>query len=117
MTASARAQITTLTELCQQALDLIQTSLEKKPSELKEEVDQAERVLVQIRDRLIDMLRQDSVSEAAPQRRAALNGINAVLSLVVGVEYPVGGIHRNHLEQAQHTLQVLLEQKHISILT
>lgn len=105
---TAAQQITTLTELCQHAIDLLQTSLEQKPSELKEEVDQAERTVVQLRNRLIDMLRQDSTSTDAQQRRSALNDINAALSLIVGTEYSVGGIHRNHLEQAQRLLEPLV---------
>jgi hypothetical protein len=104
---TAAQQITTLTELCQHAIDLLQTSLKQKPSELKEEVDQAERTVVQLRNRLIDMLRQDSTSTDAQQRRSALNDINAALSLIVGTEYSVGGIHRNHLEQAQRLLEPL----------
>jgi hypothetical protein len=54
------------------------------------------------------MLRQDSTSTDAQQRRSALNDINAALSLIVGTEYSVGGIHRNHLEQAQRLLEPLV---------
>jgi hypothetical protein len=108
MTAPAQQQITTLTDLCQQALDLLQSSVQQKPGQLKEEVDQAERMVVQMRNRLIDMLRQDSVSAEAQQRRSALNDVNAALSLIVGTEYSVGGVHRDHLEQAQRLLEPLV---------
>lgn len=106
MTA-AQQQSTTLTRLCQQALELIQQSISEKPSDLKEEVDEAERTVVQLRNRLIDMLRQDSTSDTAEQRRSALNDVNAALSLIVGTEYSVGGVHRNHLEMAQRLLEPL----------
>ncbi|MBV9546337.1 MAG: hypothetical protein JOY61_18355 [Chloroflexi bacterium] len=88
-------------DLCREALQLLEEALGKPPPELSAEVDVAEQKIAQLRDELIDRLR------AAPDQalRAALDNVNAALSLVVGVEYPVGGVQRDMLKQARTALE------------
>ncbi len=73
------------------------------PAELKAEVDVAERAIVALRDALIVSLR--SASEAGARR--ALDQVNIALSLVVGLEYPMGGLQRSMLEGARSVLQAV----------
>jgi hypothetical protein len=55
-----------------------------------------------LRDELIAELRTSG-------RRTGLDRVNAVLSLVVGLEYPAAGIQRNLIEQARDALQALVD--------
>ena len=95
MTAQAPAH------LRDQAVQLLQDALDKPPTELKAEVDAAERAVVALRDALIDRLRQSPTESV----RAALDQVNVCLSLVVGLEYPLGGLQRQMLEQARTALE------------
>jgi hypothetical protein len=42
--------------------------------------------------------------------RHTLDGVNVALSLIVGLEYPMGAIPRKMLENARATLQAALER-------
>ena len=90
----------TLAELCDEAVRLLDDALGKPPAELKAEVDVAERAVVALRDGLI-VRRRESPSEAV---QARLDQVNVALSLVVGLEYPLGGLQRQMLDQARSVL-------------
>jgi hypothetical protein len=79
--------------------------LQKPPVELKSEVDDAERAVVRLRDELIERWR----SEPQEPTGRALEQVNVALSLIVGLEYPMGGIERKLLEDAHHALQSALD--------
>ena len=90
-----------LHDLCDRARTMITAALQQQPPQLGQEVDEIERTIVYLRDALIARLRQEQVSGADTARtRRALDPVNTALSLVVGVEYPAGGIQRKLLEQA-----------------
>ena len=80
----------------------LEDALTRPPDRLGEEVDQVERELATLRDELIADLRANG-------RRAGLDRVNAVLSLVVGLEYPAAGIQRKLIEQARDALGALLD--------
>jgi hypothetical protein len=80
----------------------LEDALARPPDQLGEEVDQVERELATLRDELIADLRANG-------RRAGLDQVNAVLSLVVGLEYPATGIQRTLIEQARDALRALLD--------
>lgn len=93
-------------DLCARARALIAAALQRQPSELGQEVDEIERIVARLRDALIERLRREDAAGADTARtRRALDPVNAALSLVVGVEYPAGGIHRKLLEQAGAVLE------------
>lgn len=92
-------------ELCGEAIWLLDAALSKPPAALKAEVDVAEVAVVALRDQLIRVWR----SSPAPSIRAALDSVNAALSLVVGLEYPMGGLQRDMLKQARSALQSTLD--------
>jgi gamma-glutamyl phosphate reductase len=87
------------TELRQEAIRLLNDALQRPPAELKAEVDVAETAIARLRDELIDRLRAGDTSV-----RPALDNVNAVLSLVVGIEYPAQGVQRPLLQQAHDAL-------------
>ena len=95
--------------LCRDCVARLDDALRLPPAQLGQEVDVVEREVARLRDRLIDQLRQESTSAPAARRRAALDKVNAALSLIVGVEYPAAGIQRSALEQARDTLQQVVE--------
>ena len=87
--------------LCDEAIRLLGDALDKPPAELKAEVDVVERAIVALRDELIDRLRQTPTDSV----RSGLDRVNVALSLVVGLEYPLGGLDRNMLKQARSALE------------
>ncbi len=96
-----------LTELRERALTALGGSLGRPPLALQE-VDSAERAVVRLRDALIVCLRRDADTVEAAAWRTALQQVNAALSLVVAVEYPVAGEQRKLVEQAHAALEALL---------
>lgn len=90
----------TPTELCEAALRRLDDALGKPPGELKAEVDLAEQAVAALRDNLIHHWRESP----SPSVRASLDQVNVALSLIVGLEYPVGGLQRQLLEQARAVL-------------
>ena len=89
-------------ELARSCLAQLEDALKRPPDQLGEEVDQVERDLASLRDQLITQLRSTG-------QRAGLDRVNAVLSLVVGLEYPAAGIQRSLIEQARDALRALLD--------
>jgi tagatose-1,6-bisphosphate aldolase non-catalytic subunit AgaZ/GatZ len=92
------------TELCREALRVLDAAMDKPPTELNAEADTAEREIAALRDLLIERTRQRTLAASS----AALEQVNVALSLVVGLEYPVGGIQRELLDQARTVLRGVL---------
>lgn len=87
-------------DLQAEAMRLIDNALAKPPTELSAEVDDAERAVAALRDALIDRFRQAPTSDL----RRNLDGANVALSYLVGLEYPMGGLQRDMLQQARAAL-------------
>lgn len=100
-----------LIDECQRAIDTVERSLDLPPNALQDRVRLAKRAVVRVRDDLINALREASSPAQREPFRAALNDANVVLSLLIGVEYPAGGVQRSVVEQARDRLRVLLEEK------
>ncbi|MDQ6670871.1 MAG: hypothetical protein M3069_09000 [Chloroflexota bacterium] len=90
-----------------EAVRLLDAASAMPPADLKAEVDSAEQVIVALRDLLIDRLR----STPSPAVRDALDRVNAAASLVVGLEYPMGGLQRTMLEDARTVLLTPLDHE------
>jgi formate-dependent nitrite reductase membrane component NrfD len=101
----------TLAAQCQQAVDRLKQALHEPPSCLGKDVDAVEQIVTQLRDRLIHRLRQTGSSPEATRWQTALERINAALSLIVGVEYPIAGIQRTAIAQASATLAQVLTDR------
>jgi hypothetical protein len=90
-----------------QALEPLEVALRCPPRQVGEFADAAERALVGLRDELIDWLRAHPESGEWARWRATLDRVNAILSVVVGVEYPAAGVQRQPIEQARDALNDL----------
>ncbi len=94
-----------LLQLCQEAMDAIQAVLEAPPRDRHQIVDDSERALVRLRDRLIRRYRQEEDAQVKSGLRSALDQVNIAVSLITGVEYPGAGIQEKTIEQAQDVLK------------
>jgi hypothetical protein len=101
----------TLAAQCQQAVDRLKQALHEPPSCLGKDVDAVEQIVTRLRDRLIHRLHHAGSSPEATRWQAALERINAALSLIVGVEYPIAGIRRSAIAQASATLAQVLTDR------
>ena len=90
-----------IADQCRAATEKIERAMAKHGREFIREMDEVERMIVQLRDTLIDRLRRD---EADGPNHAALERINNALSMIIGLEYPIAGIRRDTLEQVRNTL-------------
>jgi hypothetical protein len=90
-------------EHCRHALARLQDAIDDQTSALTGHVAEAERLLVRARDELIAGRRRAASSDAG------LDDVNAILTLVAGVEYPLGRVHREALRSSAEALGRLLE--------
>ncbi len=99
----------TLQRYCREAIEALDRALSLPGNKVGEPVDEGERAAVRLRDGLIDLLRAESGSDDGAASRSALKQVNAALSVIVGVEYPVGGVQRKRVQLARDTLQSVLD--------
>ena len=78
-------------------------ALEDRPDKIYHDLAEAVRCLVQLRNELTAGRR-----EGEPGDR--LERCNAVLSMVIGGEYPLAGLRRDRLQKARDELASLLNQ-------
>jgi hypothetical protein len=93
-------------ELCDGAVEALDRALRDQPDRLYDDVAEAVRCLVRFRDEMIERQRSDPDAETGGRLRRA----NAILSLVVGGEYPIAGLHRERLEKARDALDKLRKE-------
>jgi hypothetical protein len=107
MDAAAEWDTTAMTDLaaeCRRAIALIDTALTEPPAAVTADADEALRVLVRVRDTLISERRRGDRGRAGSLLR-----VNGVLSLLAGVEYPAGGLHRSSLSRARDALGEIVD--------
>lgn len=90
-------------ELVQEAVHEMNAAVQTDSTRIKKEIEAVEKTVVRLRDHLIGHLRRAGVEEAA-ELRPLLEQVNVAVSLVVSIEYPAGGIHREALEEARDVL-------------
>jgi hypothetical protein len=88
---------------CRAAIAAIDRALEDRPDKVYHDLADVVRALVQLRDHLI------AKQEGANIER--LERCNAVLSLVIGAEYPLEGVRRDRIQQARDQLTSLLQDR------
>ncbi len=86
------------------ALHALDEALSQPASAATAEVDVAERAVVQLRDVLIEHIRAGPGEPDASRMRNILDQVNAAISLIVAVEYPVRGLQRQVLQQARDAI-------------
>lgn len=90
----------------QRALALMDKLLAERPEKVGHGFSETARCVAAYRDELIGRLRTQD-SEAG---RSRLDGVNAVLSVVVGGHFPLGGIPWDHIEKARGRLERVLRK-------
>ncbi len=90
---------------CRGAVAALERAIELPPLRAGQEADVAERLVVQARDECIAQLRRDGNTQDEGQYRATLDRLNTALSLIIGVEYPSGGVQREMIKQARDVLK------------
>ncbi len=93
---------------CQEAIAALERAQEAPPVQVSQEGDVAERAVVRARNILILRLRQQDDSNRGAMWRGELDRLNGILSLAVGIEYPMAGIQRELIRQACDALKGLL---------
>lgn len=95
-----------LADGCRQAAQQLNATLSEAPNVIVAQVDEVERAVSRLRDGLIAHRRAGS---ATARTSAALDRLNAVLSLIVAVEYPQGAMMRAYIEQARDSLHAIAD--------
>ncbi len=85
-------------------IDQVQACVKAPPDEAKATFGHAMARLVRCRNRAI-------ARTQAPAQDRALRDLNAVLSLMVGIEFPLMGLHRERMEQVTRALQRMRETR------
>jgi hypothetical protein len=111
--AETSSQAQSPEEYRRQAVEMLNKALNASTQEIGSETDRIERGVVELRDALIGQSRQVAEPGEVARVRLALRKVNAALSLIVGVEYPVKGHHRELLEQAR-TLLLDLDREDVA---
>ncbi len=93
---------------CRDAIAILEQALVAPPLQLTKDAGAAARIVVKMRDRIIEWQRQDGSGADADKRKEALNRLNTALTLIVGVQYPSTGVRRKPIEQARDLLQSIL---------
>lgn len=89
------------------ALSAIESVLEDRPGKHVEEISQAVASLVRVRNRLTDVQRNKT---PAPEASEHLRQVNAMLSVVASLEYPLAGLHWQRMELVRDGLAEMLER-------
>jgi hypothetical protein len=84
------------------ALRRLDRLLAERPQEVHEDLSEAVRGIVAIRDDLICRLRADGGG------RDLLDHVNKLLSIAVGAEFPVTGLHWDRVETTRDMLRAML---------
>ncbi len=96
--------------LCREAVDELQRAIDAPLRDVGKQVDHIQRLVVEVRDHLIDEARRaGGLPALAGDRRDALERANVALTLIAEVEYPPAGVQRKPLEQARDVLRALCE--------
>lgn len=83
------------------ALAAFDRALDDRPDKIYDDLAEAVRCVAALRDRLVKERR------AGAENGAGLGRVNAVLSHIVGGEYPLEGVRRRRIEQASEELAAL----------
>jgi hypothetical protein len=96
-------------QCCREAVGTLDHLLRNHPAEIAEELSDAVRCVITLRDSMID--HRDQYGRT-PEKDAQLQRVNAVISAIVAGEFPLMGIRWKRIEGARDLLkQVLAEQE------
>ena len=92
-------------ELAEKAMKAIDKVVADKPERNGHDFSAAVCCLTELRERLLLQQRQAPPSREARDR---IGRLNTVLSIIVGGEYPIGGVPWSHVESARGAFAQLL---------
>lgn len=92
-------------DLCRTALQALDRAVDDRPDQVYEDMVAAVRALVRLRDSLITERR---AGRGTPEHEERLRRVNAVLSMVVGGEYPLVGVRKERITKARDEVAELL---------
>jgi len=90
--------------LLNDVIEKINTHQNAEASRLESEMGPVQNEISLLRNRLIEYYREQNSPSTDSEIGQALSRVNTALSYVVGVEYPVSGIHRDLLSEAEKLL-------------
>jgi hypothetical protein len=91
-------------DCCRAAVAALERALDDRPDKIYHDLAEVVRCLVKLRAELTAARRK---GEAADH----LERCNAILSMVIGGEYPLAGLRRDRLRKARDELVTLLEER------
>jgi hypothetical protein len=91
-------------ERCRAAVAALDRALDDRPDKVYNDLAAAVCCLVQLRDELIARVREGGSADY-------LRRCNAILSMVIGGEYPLAGIRRDRVRKARDHLAELCESR------
>ncbi len=97
-----------LSSQCREAIAHLEQAYMAPPLQLTRDASAAGRIVVKLRDRMVEQLRQDGNGAETEKKKKALDRLNIALTLIVGVEYPSVGVRRKPIEQARDLLESIL---------
>jgi hypothetical protein len=93
---------------CRDGVDKLDHLLRNHPAETADELTEAVRCAVALRDRMIERRRRGG---SDPRRDARLRQVNAVISAIVAGEFPLTGIRWQRIEGARDLLRKVLREE------
>lgn len=94
-----------LSELCRKATEGLRRAHDLPRESMQEELHRTALLLFDLRDRLIEMVRKDTIQSESSPWRHPLDLANQAATLVAGVEYPSAGINRNYMKEARQIME------------
>lgn len=88
---------------CRAAVASLDRALDDRPDQIYHDLAEVLRCLVQLRTELTARRREGEPGDC-------LERCNAILSMVIGGEYPLAGLRRDRLQKARDELASLLNQ-------
>ena len=92
------------TDCCRAAVAALDRALDDRPDKIYHDLAEVVRCLVHLRTELTAGRREGETGNR-------LERCNAVLSMVIGGEYPLAGIRRDRVQKARNELASLLDEQ------
>jgi hypothetical protein len=101
----------TVRQSCRDAVGKLDYLLRNHPAEIAEELSDAVRCVVALRDSMIEHRHR---AGATPAQDAQLQKVNAVISAIVAGEFPLMGVRWKRIEGARDLLKQVLSEQEIA---
>lgn len=93
---------------CRDAVAALERAMAAPPLQLTREANNTVRVILKMRDKMNEWLRQEGRVWDESSYARAISRLNAALALLTNLQYPATGIRRKPVEQARDMLQSIL---------